>query len=79
MATSEFRNDFEASRQHPEWHNVVVWTEVAENCAQYLARRRQFYIEGTIRVHARSRFQPRRQLLEDLVPEERNPLRDQAR
>jgi hypothetical protein len=26
-----------------------VWTALAENCAQYLARHRQFYIECAIR------------------------------
>ena len=49
MAPSEFRNDFEGNRQNTEWHNVVVWYELAENCAHHLARRRQFYVEGAVR------------------------------
>lgn len=48
MATSEFRNDVEGNRQNTEWHNLVMRHELAENCAQHLPRRRQFYIKGAV-------------------------------
>ena len=31
-----------------EWHKVVVWGKVAENCAKYLDKGRPVYVEGKI-------------------------------
>jgi single-strand DNA-binding protein len=51
LATSEVWNDQDGQRQErTEWHNVVVWGKQAETCAQYLAKGRQVYIEGSIRT-----------------------------
>lgn len=33
-----------------EWHNIVAWGKTAENCAQYLKKGRQAYIEGKIQT-----------------------------
>jgi single-strand DNA-binding protein len=50
LATSEVWNDAEGTRQErTEWHNIVVWGKQGETCAQYLAKGRQAYIEGSIR------------------------------
>ena len=50
LATSEVWNDADGNRQErTEWHNVVVWGKQGETCAQYLAKGRQAYIEGSIR------------------------------
>lgn len=35
-----------------EWHRIVVWDRQAENCAQYLSRGSQVYVEG--RLNTRS-------------------------
>ncbi len=51
VATSERRKD--ASGQwvdQVEWHNIVVFGKVAENCANYLKKGRQAYIEGRIQT-----------------------------
>jgi single-strand DNA-binding protein len=50
LATNEVWNDAEGTRQErTEWHNIVVWGKQGETCAQYLAKGRQAYIEGSIR------------------------------
>jgi single-strand DNA-binding protein len=36
-------------QQQTEWHNIVTWGKLAEICAEYLAKGRQVYIEGSIR------------------------------
>lgn len=33
-----------------EWHNVVVWEKPAENCAKYLSKGRQVYVEGRLQT-----------------------------
>lgn len=50
VATSEQWTDQSGERQErTEWHNVVVWGKQAETCAQYLAKGRQVFIEGSVR------------------------------
>ena len=50
VATTEVWADAGGSRQErTEWHSIVVWGKQAESCAQYLAKRRQVYVEGSIR------------------------------
>lgn len=34
----------------PDWHNVIAFDKLAENCAQYLTKGRQVYIEGSIKT-----------------------------
>ncbi len=51
LATSESFNDKSGQRQErTEWHRIVVWGKVAENCAQYLAKGRTVYVEGRIQT-----------------------------
>lgn len=53
LATSETWNDKDGNRQEKtEWHKVVVWGKSAENCAQYLAKGRQAYVEGRLQTRA---------------------------
>lgn len=50
IATSEVWNDAEGNRQErTEWHNIIVWGKQGETCAQYLAKGRQVFVEGSIR------------------------------
>ena len=51
LATSESFNDKNGQRQErTEWHRIVVWGRVAENCAQYLAKGRTVYVEGRLQT-----------------------------
>lgn len=49
LATSENRKDKEGNwKEHTEWHRIVVFGKMAENCGQYLKKGRQVYVEGAI-------------------------------
>jgi len=51
MATSESYTTKDGRREdRTEWHRIVVWGRVAENCAQYLSKGRTVYIEGRIQT-----------------------------
>jgi single-strand DNA-binding protein len=51
LATTDTWTDQSGERQErTEWHRVVVWGRPAENCAQYLKKGRQVFIEGRIQT-----------------------------
>ncbi len=51
LATSETWKDKSGQKQEKtEWHRIVVWGAQAENCAQYLSKGRQVYIEGRLQT-----------------------------
>jgi len=49
------------AHEHTEWHQVVVWGRLAENCHQYLTVGRQVCVEGALqtRKYADKDGQPR--------------------
>lgn len=36
--------------ERTEWHKIVVWGKVADNCAKYLDKGRPVYIEGELQT-----------------------------
>ena len=51
VATNEKWKDKQGNKQErTEWHRVVVWGKTAENCAQYLAKGRSVYLEGSLQT-----------------------------
>lgn len=51
VATNESWVDKQGQKQErTEWHRIVVWGRQAENCAQYLAKGRQVYLEGRMQT-----------------------------
>lgn len=51
LATSEsFTRQNGEKQDRTEWHRIVVWGRVAENCAKYLAKGRTVYIEGRLQT-----------------------------
>jgi single-strand DNA-binding protein len=51
VATNERKKDQSGQWvDHTEWHNIVVFGKTAENCANFLKKGRQAYIEGSIRT-----------------------------
>ena len=51
LATGERKKDQSGQWvDHTEWHNVVVFGKVAENCQRYLKKGRQVFVEGRIRT-----------------------------
>ena len=50
IATNRTWTDKDGNRQEDvEFHNIVVFGKTAENCAKYLSKGRQAYVEGKIR------------------------------
>lgn len=51
LATGERKKDQSGQWvDHTEWHNIVVFGKTAENCARFLKKGRQAFIEGRIRT-----------------------------
>lgn len=47
VATSERRTDNNGNvNNETTWHKVIVWNKQAENCAKYLSKGRQVFVEG---------------------------------
>jgi single-strand DNA-binding protein len=53
LATSERYKDKSGEMQEKtEWHNIVVWRQLAEICGKYLHKGKQIYIEGRIQTRS---------------------------
>jgi single-strand DNA-binding protein len=53
IATSEMWTGKDGQKQErTEWHRVVVWGKQAENCAKFLAKGRQVYVEGRLQTRS---------------------------
>ena len=51
MATSERWKDKSGEKQErTEWHNVVAWRALGENCGKYLHKGSKVYVEGKIQT-----------------------------
>ncbi len=51
LATDEGWKNQNGERQtRTEWHNIVVWSKLAEICNQYLRKGRLVYIEGRLQT-----------------------------
>ena len=51
LATNErFKDSNGESQETTEWHRIVVWGKLAEICAQYLAKGKLIYVEGSIKT-----------------------------
>ncbi len=51
MATSEIWSDQNGEKQErTEWHRIVTWGKLAENCAKLLSKGKQVYVEGRLQT-----------------------------
>jgi len=51
LATTEIRKDKEGNRiELTEWHNIVMWRNLADLAEKYLTKGRQIYVEGRLRT-----------------------------
>lgn len=49
IATTERRKDKDGNWvDHTEWHRIVAFGNLAQNCGQFLKKGRQVYVEGSI-------------------------------
>lgn len=52
LATSDTYKTKEGKEvERTEWHNITVWSKLAEICAQYLKKGSKIYMEGRIRTY----------------------------
>jgi single-strand DNA-binding protein len=52
LATNEQWTKDGQKKEKVEWHRVVIWGKLAENCAQYLKKGRQAYVEGRLQTRS---------------------------
>ena len=53
IATNETSKDKAgAKHEKTEWHRVTVWGDQGANCAKYLAKGRQVYLEGRLQTRS---------------------------
>ena len=54
IATSDTWTDKESGekREKTEWHRIVAWKRLAENCDKYLFKGRQVYVEGKLQTRS---------------------------
>jgi single-strand DNA-binding protein len=53
LATNRrWRGDDGQAHEQTEWHSVVAWRTLAEQCGEYLARGRQVYVEGRLQTRS---------------------------
>ena len=52
VATTEKWKDKKSGsmKESTEWHKVAAWGPLGENCAQYLAKGREVYVEGKLQT-----------------------------
>lgn len=53
IATNESWKGKDGQKQdRTEWHRIVVWGKLGENCQKYLAKGRPVYIEGKLQTRS---------------------------
>lgn len=53
IATSESWKDKDGKKQErTEWHNIVVWGQLATICAQYIRKGSLVYVEGRLQTRS---------------------------
>jgi single-strand DNA-binding protein len=53
VATTDYRVGADGQRQETtDWHRVVVWSKMAENCAKFLAKGRTVFVEGKLQTRS---------------------------
>jgi single-strand DNA-binding protein len=53
VATSEvFKDKNDQRQERTEWHRIVVWGKTGENCAKYLTKGQQVYLEGRLQTRS---------------------------
>ena len=53
VATNESWKDKDGTKhERVEWHRIIVWGKTGENCAKYLSKGREVYVEGRIQTRS---------------------------
>lgn len=53
VATTEHSKDRDGNaREQTEWHRIVAWSKLGENCAKFLAKGREVLVEGKLQTRS---------------------------
>jgi len=75
LATSErFKNRNGEQQERTEWHNIVVWRNLAEICGKYLHKGKQIYIEGRIQTRSYDDRDGNRRYITEIVADQMQML-----
>jgi len=75
LATSERFKDRDGQQQtKTEWHNIVVWRNLAEICGKYLHKGKQVYIEGKIQTRSYDDRDGNKRYITEIVADEMRML-----
>lgn len=68
VATTEtYRDRNEQPQERTEWHRIVVWGKTAENCAKFLQKGRQVYVEGRLQTRSWDDKEGKKQYMTETV------------
>lgn len=68
VATSEsFKDRNDQMQERTEWHRIQVWGKMAENCAKYLQKGRQVYVEGRLQTRSWDDKEGKKQYITEIV------------
>ena len=71
LATAEQWKDKDGQRQErTEWHRIVMWGPLAENCGKYLSKGRQVYVEGRIQTRSYDDKEGQKKYITEIVAAE---------
>ena len=73
LATTNPFKDKDGNRQ-TEWHNIVVWRQLAEICGKHLHKGKQVYIEGRIQTRSYDDRDGNKRYITEIVAEEMRML-----
>ncbi|ORJ57677.1 single-stranded DNA-binding protein [Geothermobacter hydrogeniphilus] len=75
IATTERFKDRDGQQQtKTEWHNIVVWRQLAEICGKYLHKGKQVYIEGKIQTRSYEDRDGNKRYITEIVADEMRML-----
>ncbi|TYP95811.1 single-strand binding protein [Sphingobacterium allocomposti] len=69
LATSETYTKDGIRMQHTEWHNIVMWRNLAEMAVKYLKKGKLVYIEGRLRTRNYEDREGNRRFVTEIVGE----------
>ena len=68
VATSEsYKDRNEQMQERTDWHRVQVWGKMAENCAKYLKKGQQVYVEGRLQTRSWDNKEGNKQYVTEIV------------
>ena len=69
LATSENFNKDGKKIQHTEWHNIVMWRNLADMAIKYLKKGKLVYLEGKLRTRSYEDKEGIRRFVTEIVGE----------